>query len=821
MVDALIAACERRPVAASASPELFGRELVPWTDDDAPFAALEAPLEGRGSHKFPSGSHKHARPAGGRAPESPEHKRAAPAGGKRSKANTPPRRSAEVPRGARLSSGGSGFACPALAASPKPENLPMPTTGLLSRATLRGRSPSPAKDGGLARFFAPAAHTLVRPVAAPAPRRRQQQARRGGERGIMASRRGAVVGQALAAGRRGGRCWSGGVGGAAAWARCLSSSSSSSAAGGSGGGHGGEGGSGRGPSALWGALGVAAATGAAVLTSSAAADARRGAPAAKAAPPAAPAAQPDGGGAAAAPPAATGPDGLPVYTAAQVAAHRTPAERVWVTYKDGVFDITDFIAQHPGGAAKIMLAGARRRARAWAGAAACAPRPRGAAHAPPHASRRRARAAAGGSVEPFWGLYQQHQKPEIRGILEKYRVGWLEGGAAAAAPLADPYEREPARHPALLVRSAKPFNAEPPAELLTASGVTPADMFFVRHHLPVPDIEPGSHTLTVGGAGLRSLRLSLEELQTRFKKVELAATVQCTGNRRAEMKVLPAPGGSGHEVQGLDWGVGAISTAVWGGVLLRDVLLAAGLSPSDPDVDHIHFVGLDTDMSGTPYAASIPLSKAMAEGGDVLLAWEMNGQPLPRDHGGPLRAIVPGTTGARSVKWLGRIEASADECQGHWQQRDYKVFSPGTDWDNIDWSSAPAIQEMPVTSAITEPAPGAALSTYDGEVAVKGYAWSGGGREIIRVDVSADGGKTWAPAALSPLPHTKPGRAWAWTLWEAVLPLPDGYVGPVTLVAKATDAAYNVQPEDPAGIWNVRGLNMNAWHRVTVDVAKD
>lgn len=456
-----------------------------------------------------------------------------------------------------------------------------------------------------------------------------------------------------------------------------------------------------------------------------------------------------------------------------------------MTYKDGVYDITDFIAQHPGGAAKIML-------------------------------------AAGGSVEPFWGLYQQHQKPEIRDILSKYRIGTLKGApkASTAVPQ-NPYKDEPSRHPALLVRSQKPFNGETPPELLSAAPITPVDVFYVRHHLPVPTVAADNYSIKVEGAGLRSLQLSLPELQQKFKKVELPATLECAGNRRAEMKALPAPGGGGHTIKGLDWDAGAIGTAVWGGVKLRDVLQAAGLQLDDPNVAHIHFYGHDKDESGTPYAASIPVSKALSEAGDVLLAWEMNGQPLPRDHGGPLRVVVPGTTGARSVKWLDRVVASADECQGHWQQKDYKAFSPGTDWDNLDWSSAPAIQEMPVVSAICEPTQQQQLSKYEGEVTLKGYAWSGGGRDIVRVDVSSDGGKTWTPAALQKVPHSRPDRAWAWTLWEATLPLPEGHSGPLELVCKATDAAYNTQPEDASAVWNIRGLANNSWHRVTVVVTDE
>ncbi|PNW83825.1 hypothetical protein CHLRE_04g217929v5 [Chlamydomonas reinhardtii] len=493
------------------------------------------------------------------------------------------------------------------------------------------------------------------------------------------------------------------------------------------------------------------------------------------------------GAAASEPAAAKGPakdeKGRPIYTREEVAKHKTPKDRVWVTYKEGVYDITEFIEMHPGGAAKIML-------------------------------------AAGGSVEPFWGLYQQHKKPEVFAILEPYRIGTLEGGAAAAAAasaaLKDPYAGDPARHPVLIPRTQKPFNGETPGSLLAASPVTPTDVFFVRNHLPVPAVDTEHYRLQVTGEGARSLELSLSELQSRFRKHHVTATIQCSGNRRNEMSQV-------KPVKGLEWDQGAIGTAVWGGVRLRDVLKAAGLSEDDPAVRHIHFEGLDKDpATGDVYGASIPLSRALSPECDVLLAYEMNGAPLNVDHGAPLRVVVPGVTGARSVKWLGRIVASPSESSSHWQQRDYKAFCPSVDWDSVDWGSAPAIQEPPVTSAICEPAPGTVLSAADGEVTLRGYAWSGGGRGIVRVDVSSDGGKTWSAARLLPPPPGAPAQgsytgAWAWTLWEATLPLPAaGSDSSVTLVVKAVDSSYNNQPDSVAGIWNLRGVVNNAWHRVTL-----
>uniref|UniRef100_A0A8C3NIS0 sulfite oxidase n=1 Tax=Geospiza parvula TaxID=87175 RepID=A0A8C3NIS0_GEOPR len=389
---------------------------------------------------------------------------------------------------------------------------------------------------------------------------------------------------------------------------------------------------------------------------------------------------------------------LPRYTRAEVAQHRTPKDRVWVTYGTDVFDVTEFVELHPGGPDKILL-------------------------------------AAGGALEPFWALYAVHSQPHVLELLRDYKVGELSPEDAAAPPpgdTADPFAGDPPRHPALRVNSLKPFNAEPPPELLTQSFLTPNELFFTRNHLPVPAVEPGSYRLRVEGPGGRALSLSLSELRQRFPKHEVTATLQCAGNRRSEMsRVRP--------VKGLSWDIGAISTARWGGARLRDVLLAAGVRDNTGDGEwHVCFEGLDVDASGTPYGASIPLKRALSAEAEVLLAYEMNGRELPRDHGFPVRVVVPGVVGARSVKWLRSVAVSPSESPSHWQQNDYKGFCPSVDWDSVDFGAAPAIQELPVQSAITEPRPGAAVPA--GELTVKGYAWSGGGREVVRVS-GAKGGE--------------------------------------------------------------------------------
>ncbi|KAM3620696.1 uncharacterized protein V6R79_000712 [Siganus canaliculatus] len=480
------------------------------------------------------------------------------------------------------------------------------------------------------------------------------------------------------------------------------------------------------------------------------------------------------------------PSALPIFTQEQVKSHRSLEDGVWVTFNGGVYDITEFVAMHPGGD-KILL-------------------------------------AAGGPLEPFWALYAVHNQEHVLEILSEYKVGELNAEdmkKQQSMESSDPYSADPQRHPVLHINSLKPFNAEPPPELLSDSYVTPAAIFFKRNHLPVPKVDPDSYQLQVEGLPGGSLTLSLQDLKTRFPKHTITATLQCAGNRRSEMNKV-------KQVKGLNWGIAAISNATWGGARLRDVLLAAGYVPDVArSARHVQFEGLDRDVTGTSYGASIPLNKAVAEDGDVLLAYEMNGEELPADHGFPVRVVVPGTVGARNVKWLGKIIVSEEESSSHWQQNDYKGFSPGTDWDTVDFKSAPAIQELPIQSAITTPADGAVIDRSSEEVTVKGYAWSGGGREVVRVDVSLDGGKTWQVAQLktsdkdqTPEPSPPPGRAWAWKLWEVTAPLPPE-AEELEVVCKAVDNSYNMQPDSVPPIWNLRGVLSNAWHRVKVKIRED
>ncbi len=358
-----------------------------------------------------------------------------------------------------------------------------------------------------------------------------------------------------------------------------------------------------------------------------------------------------------------------------------------------------------------------------------------------------------------------------------------------------------AKHPALVVRAESPFNAGPPLKLLHHTFVTPEELFFVRNHGTVPDVDPGRYRLNVTGMVKRSLSLSLDELREHYPKTALMATLQCAGNRRSEFTAIrPIPGE-------IPWDAGAVGTAVWSGAALRDVLSSAGVLP---EARHAAFLGLDeVEKEGKTFGfgGSIPLQKAMSE--EVLLAYSMNDAPLPPLHGYPLRVVVPGYVGARSVKWLAQMTIQATPSTNHFQSHAYKIFPPQIRVEEADWAMGLTLGELPVNAVICQPADGESVPA--GRLTVQGYALAGGGRRIDRVDLSADGGGTWMTAAL--LDESSP---WTWRLWEAE---PRVGPGPCHLVVRAWDSAAQTQPEDVGKIWNFKGYMNNAWHRVDVNVA--
>jgi len=341
----------------------------------------------------------------------------------------------------------------------------------------------------------------------------------------------------------------------------------------------------------------------------------------------------------------------------------------------------------------------------------------------------------------------------------------------------------------LVVWSAEPLLAETPVDLLRDSHVTPTDLFFVRNHGAVPAVDADTYRLRVDGLVQTPLRLSLQELERSFPQATVTATLVCAGNRRAELAAArPVPG----EVP---WGAGAIGNAVWRGVRLRDVLTEAGIGEG---AGHVAFDGHDRTPEAPRFGGSIPLARAL--GADILLASAMNGQPLTADHGFPLRVVVPGYIGARSVKWLASVVVQEQPSANFFQARGYRLLP--------SWAAGGdggiALGELPVNSVLCR-------AHVSGRSArLEGYAFAGGGRTVERVELSLDDGATWTGAALEAQPP-----AASWRFWHAQLEL---RAGRNDVVVRAVDSAASTQPEDAGKLWNPKGYMNNAWHRTVLDV---
>jgi DMSO/TMAO reductase YedYZ molybdopterin-dependent catalytic subunit len=246
------------------------------------------------------------------------------------------------------------------------------------------------------------------------------------------------------------------------------------------------------------------------------------------------------------------------------------------------------------------------------------------------------------------------------------------------------------------------------------------------------------------------------------------------------------------------WLYEAIGTAEWTGTSVWPLLERAGLRA---DVAEILFVGADTPPGDAPpFARSLPCADALHP--DMLLAYEMNGEPLPAAHGGPVRLVVPGWYGVASVKWLVQIEALTEPFTGYFQAARYVMDIPGA-------ATQPPLRTMAVKSLITHPAAGAVLPP--GRVTIRGVAWSGDG-VITEVTVSTDGGATWQLA-----PVTPPTGPYAWQPWTFAWTPPGP--GLYTLCARATDVAGHTQPA--VALWNRLGYANNAIQGVAVDVMRD
>ena len=448
------------------------------------------------------------------------------------------------------------------------------------------------------------------------------------------------------------------------------------------------------------------------------------------------------------------------YTYEEISKHNSEGKRIWTTYKDKVYDITDFVDSHPGGKDKIIL-------------------------------------AAGGSLEPFWNHYKQHQKQEVYDILEPMKIGRIKDyNAEKFKNLKDEYLNEPIRSPELKFHSSKPCNAETPVDQIHENPITPNDLWYIRNHNPVPIIKPEEYKLQFLFDKDIIKNFTLEDLK-KMRSKKVITTIQCGGNRRGEFE----------KTSGTQWGVGAISTAEWEGVPLCEIL-------NGYKAEHIHFEGYDGVKS------SIPFRKGSNCFGDVIIAYKMNGEELPPDHGFPVRIIVPGYVGIKNIKWLKKITLAEEEVDGPWQKgMAYKIL-PGSircleDVSKIDLDKIDTIEELPIQSCITHIEEIEEKYVMNGKnFRIHGYAYSSKPLVFPRVDVSIDGGKSWNIAGVNTRFKDFENFKWGWALWSVNLKIDKT---PCEVICMASDDQKNMQPRDIRDIWNLRGLANNSVHKKVIE----
>ena len=337
------------------------------------------------------------------------------------------------------------------------------------------------------------------------------------------------------------------------------------------------------------------------------------------------------------------------------------------------------------------------------------------------------------------------------------------------------------------ILTEKPLNVETPVEALR-SWITANSVFFHRNQSELKTaVSLADWKLTVEGEIENLQEFPFDEI-LRFPKAIVANTLECSGNGRSLLR---------EKASGNPWTIGGVGNAVWGGVWLKEFLQIA--KPKD-HARHVAFEGMDEPYGSAKlkFIRSIPLEKAMAS---TLLAYEMNGEPLPLAHGFPLRALALGWAGANCCKWLKKISVLDRPYEGHYMDKAYRVFQKGQ-----ESKSGTAVTQLPLKSFITHPLPGETLKP--GKIVILGAAY-GGERILFRVDVSVDGGQSWSPAEF-----IGPNERFAWRQWQYVWNA--AKQGACCLMARAVDSQGNEQPMEAR--WNVLGYGNNGVREHAISV---
>jgi sulfite oxidase len=478
----------------------------------------------------------------------------------------------------------------------------------------------------------------------------------------------------------------------------------------------------------------------------------------------------------------------PAYTTDEVALRDGAEGRaLWVTHRGDVFDLTTFAKEHPGGAAFLQ-------------------------------------SAAGGAVEPWWEYWKYHAKSKIdvEALLATYKIGRFADWDGDTSPV-DFYANEPVRNfeRQHLVMVDKPLNTETWTPCLNGHFFTPAEMLYIRNHAPVPRIDSTAthrvdfvlHTADDTEILVRSMKL--HELNENSPKTNVPSVLQCAGNRAADnIKATGPTGFTGTKFETM--GVGMAGCGVWGGVGLKNILegiYGAHVEGRGEDI-WVEFHGLDG------YFTSIPLEIALDQHRNALLATHMNGHPLNRDHGFPVRVILPGVIGARSVKWLSKVVLRQGEGNSPWNSRYYKAKLPG---EAEALKDMPSAMKLPVQSIILtndaspfEPGGNQFLNRSSTRL-LSGVAYSGfSGDTIAKVQVSADQGNSWNDAKIVDLLNihkkantTKVEGSFHWVRWELTANCKDSK----EVWVRAFASGGEMQPEAPK---ENPGYLFNGYHKVPV-----
>ncbi|PNH10814.1 Nitrate reductase [NADH] [Tetrabaena socialis] len=361
-----------------------------------------------------------------------------------------------------------------------------------------------------------------------------------------------------------------------------------------------------------------------------------------------------------------------------------------------------------------------------------------------------------------------------------------------------------------------PLNCEPPMDVLMASGfITPPAVHFVRNHGAAPRIPWANHRIEINGAVDKPIVLNMDDLVA-LPSVTFPCTLVCAGNRRKEENML-------KKSIGFSWGPCATSTTYWTGVRLRDVLQLAGIKTPEQGANFVSFRGPKGELprgEDGSYGTSLTYFKAMDPASDVIIAYKQNHRWLTPDHGFPVRIIIPGFIGGRMVKWLSEITVTETESQNFYHFMDNRVLPSHVDealakeegwWFKPDF----IINDLNINSAVARPWHDEVISLDANKpYTVRGYAYSGGGRKIIRVEVSLDDGKTWRLGDIQRFEKpTQYGKHWCWVHWTLDLMTFD-FMTAKEVLLRAWDESMNTQPA--VITWNLMGMMNNCYYRIKV-----